>query len=197
VPSPQPHYEPELMERFAVMLERRARSVVRGVALAGALLGAAVGAVPLTRAGDAWPVPHTLATVALGAALGGLVGFAAARRRASTLRLHAQSTLCQLHAQRTTLALWLLLKERPLETGPLPEPVLEAAVPLEPEVVPAPEPEPEPEPEPLVPLAFPAPPAEIAFAPVPVLAAAPAPPPLPPPAAAPAPPPLSPHPLGG
>jgi hypothetical protein len=166
------------MERFAALLERRARSVRRGVAFAGA--------VPLTPAGEAWPIPHTVATVALGAALGAFLGFGAARHRASMLRLHAQSTLCQLHAQRTTLALWLLLKDRPLDSQPTavteqPEPAREVAVPAEPEHVA----EPEPEPEPLVPLAFPAPPAEIAFAPVPVQAAVPAPPPL------------SPHPLGG
>ncbi len=30
-------------------------------------------------------------------------------------RLHAQTTLCQLHAQRTSLAIWRLLKDRPAE----------------------------------------------------------------------------------
>ena len=117
--SPQPHYEPELMERFAVMLERRARSVRRGVAVAGALFGAAVGAVPLMRAGESWPVPHTLATVLLGAALGGFLGFAAARHRSSMLRLQAQSTLCQLHVQRTTLRArrWSMAAKRSMSSG--------------------------------------------------------------------------------
>jgi hypothetical protein len=164
---PQHSYDPSILERYATRLERRARGVVRGVTLLGALLGGAAGSVPLTPLGHVWPVPHVFgfAALAAGAAVGALVGFAGARRRAGLLRLQAQSTLCQLHTQRTTLALWLLLKDRGLDepaAEPAPEPVLVA------------EPQPEPEPEPELTLA-PAPAPEPAPLPLVALAAVPSP----------------------
>jgi hypothetical protein len=112
--QPQPHFQPEVMERFAALLERRARSFVRGFTGAGVAFGAAVGALPLTPVGDIWPVPHVFgfSTLAVGAAAGGLVGYATSKHRAGMLRLQAQSTLCQLHTQRTSFALWLMLKSR-------------------------------------------------------------------------------------
>ena len=128
------------MERFAAVLDRRARSLVRGLTITGAIVGGAVGALPLTPAGHIWPVPHFFGftTLALGIAAGAVLGYGVVKNRAGMLRLHAQSTLCQLHAQRTTFALWLLLKDRTPD-------LFAAAEVAAPEPVPVPvAPEPEP-----------------------------------------------------
>lgn len=129
--SAEPHYEPEVIERFAARLERRATSLRNGFTATGVVLGATFGAVPLTPLGAAWPIPELFgfATLLVGAALGGLIGYVVGDGRGELHRLHAQTTLCQLHAQRATVAIWRLLRERedarpaPVErTAPLPAP---------------------------------------------------------------------------
>jgi len=131
VSSAEPHYEPEVIERFAARLERRATSLRNGFTATGVVLGATFGAVPLTPLGAAWPIPELFgfATLLVGAALGGLIGYVVGDGRGELHRLHAQTTLCQLHAQRATVAIWRLLRERedarpaPVErTAPLPAP---------------------------------------------------------------------------
>ena len=193
--SQPPTYEPEVIERYAGLLDRRARSVVRGFTLTGALLGAAVGALPLSQLGHVWPVPHVygFATLVVGLAVGGFLGYAAAKNRAGMLRLQAQTTLCQLHTQRTTLALWLHLKDREPEFAPAadlavavaPEPEPEPKIVLPLAVVPEPAPEPpaapEPEPEPALPHVLVTAPPPTTFVPVHAATPAPPPPPLSPP----------------
>src|SRR5262245_26794927 len=171
------------MERFAALLERRARNFARGFTIAGGVVGAAVGALPLTPAGDIWPIPHVMGftTLALGAAAGALVGYAASKHRAGMLRLQAQSTLCQLYSQRTSFALWLLLKNRGVEpvaataAEPEPatteEPLTVEPLTLEPAIAQTPEPTPAPKPEPAPPVFAPAP-APVPFAPAFALATA-------------------------
>jgi hypothetical protein len=109
-----PPYEPEVIERFAAQLDARAQSLQRGITIAGCVLGALVGAVPLTPLGVAWPIPEVFgfATLIVGLLCGGLIGFVVGSGRAELHRLHAQTVLCQLHAQRATLAIWKLLRER-------------------------------------------------------------------------------------
>jgi hypothetical protein len=109
-----PSYEPEVIELFAVQLERRATAVRRGFTLAGLALGAIFGSFPLTSLGAAWPIPHVFgfATLLVGATIGAFIGWVVGEGRAAMYRLHAQTTLCQLHAQRTTLAIWRLLQDR-------------------------------------------------------------------------------------
>jgi hypothetical protein len=162
-----PSYEPEVIERFAAQLERRARAVRRGFMVGGLLLGALFGSFPLTSFGKAWPIPHIFGftTLLVGAAVGTLIGWVVGEGRAAMYRLHAQTTLCQLHSQRTTLAIWRLLQERP---GDQPVSELSRAIERESEVASERrvEPESEPEPEPvLVPAArLAAPPAPRTFA---------------------------------
>ena len=137
MPAAEPPYEPEKIERCAALLERRAVAVRRGLTLGGGLVGALFGSVPLTPLGDAWPIPSIFgfATLIGGAAVGD--------GRAEMLRLHAQMTLCTLHAQRATIAIWKLLRAReeaaaaspmrPVGTVHLPSsPVLAAPPPLRP-----------------------------------------------------------------
>jgi hypothetical protein len=154
-----PSYDPEVIERFAAQLERRAKAVRRGFTAAGLLIGALFGSFPLTSLGSAWPIPHIFGftTLLLGAAVGALIGWVVGDGRASMYRMHAQTTLCQLHAQRTTLAIWRLLQERSeaqsapeiertpkVESETVPETAPEPK--LEPKREPKPRPEPEPEP---------------------------------------------------
>jgi hypothetical protein len=185
--EPQPQFQPEVMERFAALLEQRARNFARGFTIAGGVIGGAVGLLPLTPAGEIWPIPHVMGftTLVLGAAAGSVVGYAASKHRAGMLRLQAQTTLCQLYSQRTSFALWLLLKNHGVEPAaavetatspedvvePAPAPEPEPAVALEPEHTPEPEPEHTPEPEPGPPLFEPTP-APVPFAPAFALATA-------------------------
>jgi len=175
VSSAEPHYEPEVIERFAARLERRASSLRNGFTATGAVLGAAFGAVPLTPLGAAWPIPELFgfATLLVGGTIGGLIGYVVGDGRGELHRLHAQTTLCQLHAQRATVAIWRLLREREeAPPAPVERPVQQVAA--------APMPTPPPAP------VAPPPPVET---PAPALLSAPAavPPPLvvPPPAAPP------------
>jgi hypothetical protein len=169
-----PSYEPEVIERFAAQLERRARAVRRGVTIGGVVLGGLFGSIPLTPLGRAWPIPHIFGftTLLVGACAGALIGWVVGEGRAEMYRLHAQTTLCQLHAQRTSLAIWRLLKDRPAEPR-----VAAAAAEADFEFEFADEPEPvdEPEPEPVL-----TPAARLAAAPPPLRqpepVAAPAPP---------------------
>jgi predicted lipid-binding transport protein (Tim44 family) len=114
VPPGVPPYDPDVIERFAAHLDARARALVRGATLTGAAVGALVGAVPLSPLGEAWPIPAIfgVATLLAGALVGALIGFVVGSGRAELHRLHAQTVLCQLHAQRATLAIWRMLRDR-------------------------------------------------------------------------------------
>jgi hypothetical protein len=114
VPPGVPPYDPDVIERFAAQLDARARALVRGATLAGAAVGALVGAVPLSPLGAVWPIPGIfgIATLLAGMLVGAMIGFVVGSGRAELHRLHAQTVLCQLHAQRATLAIWKLLRER-------------------------------------------------------------------------------------
>lgn len=153
-----PPYDPEVIEQFAARLERRAVAVRRGLVATGAALGAAVGAVPLTPLHIVWNVPHSfgIASMLVGLVIGGLIGWVVGDGRAELHRLHAQTTLCQLHAQRTSLAIWRLLEQKHEQEQRVPVPTPAPAVAAAPAPAPAPAPvavapaEPEPLPEILV-----------------------------------------------
>jgi hypothetical protein len=137
--------DPSLIERYALRLERKAGSVQRGSTIVGALLGLALGAVPLTPLGAFLPVPHAfvVATVLAGAAAGGFVGRVIGEGRAFDIRVRAQLALAQVrggtsHDQPapSSAPAQLLPVLRPvLEAVPAPEPRrLEAVPPLSPTV---------------------------------------------------------------
>ena len=114
MPSTPPPYAPDVIEQFAARLERRARAVTIGSSATGAILGAAAGSIPLAPFASFWPLDPVFgfATLAAGALVVGFLGFVFGSGRAQVHRLHAQTILCQLHAQRATLAIWKLLRER-------------------------------------------------------------------------------------
>lgn len=162
-----PSYDPEVIERFAAQLERRAKAVRRGFTAGGLVLGGLFGSIPLTPLGRAWPIPHIFGftTFLVGLCVGALIGWVVGEGRAEMYRLHAQTTLCQLHAQRTSLAIWRLLQERG-ESPSVPAVEPEFEFEFEPEL----EPEPAEELEPVL-----APTARLAAPPPPAYAAPPAP----------------------
>ena len=101
-----PQFEPAIIEEYAKRLYGKARSVVIGSSVAGGLLGAGFGAVPLTSLGAAWPVPSSFgfATLVIGGITGALIGYVVADARAFGYLLQAQSALCQLQIERNTAA---------------------------------------------------------------------------------------------
>jgi len=107
-----PSYRPDVVESFAARLESRARSVAITATVFGALVGGLLGAAPLTPLDTVWQLPATFGfgTALAGALLGAVAGRAVGLRRADAHRLHAQTVLSQLHAQRATLAIWRLLR---------------------------------------------------------------------------------------
>ena len=145
-----PPYDPDVIERFAARLERRAVAVRRGMTITGAAFGALVGSVPLTPLHVAWPVPQLFgfATLIGGLAVGALIGYAVGDGRAEIHRLHAQTTLCSLHAQRTSLAIWRLLEQKDDAPAAAPAPPVAVPAPAPVAAAPAPPPAPEPLPEP-------------------------------------------------
>lgn len=137
-------FDPTVIERHAAYLYRRAVALSRGSMVAGAALGAAAGAYPLTTWSH-WPLPHDfgVATLLFGALAGGLIGYVVGDFRAEGVRLQAQLVLHQLQLERNTAAIAeTLMKQveqlpfiasppRLVETEPeLDEPPVSAAIEL-------------------------------------------------------------------
>jgi hypothetical protein len=101
-----PRFDPNIIERYAEQLYRKADSVRVGSAITGAVLGVIFGAVPISPLGAYLPVPSTfgMATILLGALVGAFLGYAIGEGRAFRIRLQAQLVLFQLQLERNTSA---------------------------------------------------------------------------------------------
>jgi hypothetical protein len=186
----QPQFDPTVIERYAEMLYRKADSVRVGSAVTGAVLGVLFGAAPVSPLGTYLPIPSTfgMATILLGALLGGFIGYAVGQGRAFRIRLQAQMVLFQLQLERNTAG------QAPAPPAPVAAPVaapVVAPVALQPlPVVAVPQPVAPPPavaaPEPLIP---------VQRAAAVALPAVQAPPPVAPPSVAPPAPVLAPPPL--
>ena len=99
-----PDYEPRIIEEAARRLYDKASAVLVGSVVIGGVLGAAIGAVPLTSLGASWPIPSTFGfgTLLLGALCGCAMGYVIGDTRAFGIKLQAQSTLYQLQLERNT-----------------------------------------------------------------------------------------------
>lgn len=95
-----PAFDPGIIERYVENTYRKANAVFVGSVVAGVMIGAAFGAIPLTSLGEAWPIPQMFgfATMLLGAIAGGVVGYLIGDTRAFLARLHGQTALAQIEA---------------------------------------------------------------------------------------------------
>jgi hypothetical protein len=97
-----PEHDPQPLQLYARRLYAKAHTVARGSLLAGVALGAAVGAVPLTGLGAAWPIPSSfgIATLLFGALCGGVIGYVIGDARAVVYRAEAQLVVSHLRTER-------------------------------------------------------------------------------------------------
>jgi hypothetical protein len=149
-----PGYDPRIIESFAERLYEKAAAFVAGSIVAGAALGAAFGAVPLTSLGASWPIPSSFgfATMLVGAVAGAVLGYRVGDARSFSYKLQAQSALCQLQIERNSAAAAERVAAHPVPVtvpahqAPAPQPAApEAPAPVT--VAPA---QPEPEARPVV-----------------------------------------------
>jgi hypothetical protein len=106
-------YDPTVIEVAARRLYEKATASLLVSIVAGASLGAAFGAVPLTPLGASWPIPSTFgpATMLLGALAGAAVGYVIGDNRAFRHRLQAQAMLTDLQRELNTAATVQALRE--------------------------------------------------------------------------------------
>jgi hypothetical protein len=170
-----PAFDPAIIERHVENTYRKATAVFLGSVVAGVMIGAVFGAMPLTSLGESWPIPRMFgfATMLIGAIVGGVIGYLVGDTRAFLARLQGQTALAQIEAANDArLALEAIHQIQALATrraaaAPQPQPAPAQAQPAHPA---PPQPEPQAEPAPPQPIATPAP-----LAPVPPPAPAPAP----------------------
>ena len=191
-----------IIEQYAQHLERKASGLVLRFTAFGALVGAALGGFPLFQSASSALVPHTFgyATLLLGAAAGGYLGWSFGERRAIEPRFQAQIALHQLQVEQTLMRQVAARPAPVAASAPVaapapaaapaavaaPSPVAAPAPVAPPSPVSAPAPV-APPPAPPVVQAAPPPPPVVAVAPAPPLPPTPAPLPVPAPVAAPEP----------
>ena len=140
-----PNFDPRVIERFAEAAYRKANAIFTGCVAGGVVLGAIFGATPLTPIGEHWPIPQAfgLATMMLGALLGGVVGYVVGDTRAALCRLQGQTMLAQVESAKNARAMADAMRE----IHEIHEQMREIAVPAAPPAAPS-EPEAVPEPSP-------------------------------------------------
>jgi hypothetical protein len=141
--SSAPRFDPNIIERYAEQLYRKADSVRIGSAVAGAVLGVVFGAVPVSPLGPYLPIPSSvgMATILVGALVGGFLGYAVGEGRAFRARLQAQMVLFQLQLERNTSGAApapAAAPAAPVPAAPLPAapPVAAPVAPPQPPVIP-------------------------------------------------------------
>jgi hypothetical protein len=88
-------YDPSVIQEFAEKLYRKANSIIVVATLLGIFIGAGLGALGIGL--------RTNSTVNLILVIaGGLIGFTVGRERAFTLKLNAQTSLCQVQIEQNT-----------------------------------------------------------------------------------------------
>jgi outer membrane lipoprotein SlyB len=97
----QIHYDPQVIQEFALGLYRQANSIIATHTVVGGILGAAAGAVVgIVTNESAMAIAGALFIGLLGAALGLSMG----RQKSFSLKLQAQTALCQLQIEANTRA---------------------------------------------------------------------------------------------
>ena len=95
-----PTFDPAIIERHVENTYRKATAVFLGSVVAGVMIGAVFGAMPLTSLGASWPIPRMFgfATMMVGAIIGGVIGYLVGDTRAFLARLQGQTALAQIEA---------------------------------------------------------------------------------------------------
>src|SRR6266498_3286331 len=95
-----PAFDPAIIERYVENTYRKATAVFLGSVVAGVMIGAIFGAMPLTSLGSSWPIPRLFgfATMMVGAVVGGVIGYLIGDTRAFLARLQGQTALAQIEA---------------------------------------------------------------------------------------------------
>ena len=95
-----PAFDPAIIERYVENTYRKATAVFLGSVVAGVMIGAVFGALPLTSLGSSWPIPRMFgfATMLVGAIIGGVIGYLIGDTRAFLARLQGQTALAQIEA---------------------------------------------------------------------------------------------------
>jgi hypothetical protein len=95
-----PAFDPGIIERYVENTYRKANAVFLGSVVAGVMIGAALGATPLTSLGANWPIPRMFgfATMIVGAIVGGAIGYLIGDTRSFLARLQGQTALAQIEA---------------------------------------------------------------------------------------------------
>lgn len=109
-----------VIEQYAQHLERKASGLVLRFTAFGAFVGAALGGFPLFQSPSSALVPHHFgyATLLLGAAAGGYLGWSFGERRAVEPRFQAQLALRQLQVEQTLLRHVVAARPAPARVGP-------------------------------------------------------------------------------
>ena len=92
-------YDADVIVTFAARLYKQAGSIVAAYTLLGALLGLLLGG---TAAAALQRDDLMVAFAIIGALIGGAVGYVRGQERAFTLRLQAQTALCQVQIEENT-----------------------------------------------------------------------------------------------
>src|SRR6266498_5215468 len=95
-----PEFDPAIIERYIENTYRKATAVFLGSVVAGVMIGAVFGAMPLTSLGASWPIPRMFgfATMLVGAIVGGIIGYLIGDTRSFLARLQGQTALAQIEA---------------------------------------------------------------------------------------------------
>src|SRR3954447_5378390 len=110
-----------IIEQYAQHLERKASGLVLRFTAFGALVGAVLGGFPLFQSASSALVPHHLgyATLLLGAAAGGYLGWSFGERRALEIRFQAQIALRQLQVEQSLMR-QVAARPAPVPAAPAP-----------------------------------------------------------------------------
>jgi hypothetical protein len=148
-----PAFDPAIIERYVENTYRKATAVFLGSVVAGVMIGAAFGAIPLTSLGESWPIPQMFgfATMLLGAIAGGVVGYLIGDTRAFLARLQGQTALAQIEAAKdarlaleTVLQIQAVAMRRAVSAAKAQQPPQQSPPVAAPEPAPAPAPAPAP-----------------------------------------------------
>ncbi|MFS8065098.1 MAG: hypothetical protein ACMG6S_01875 [Byssovorax sp.] len=100
------YYDPQVIVQFAAHLYTRAAEIIRSYTLLGIFSGLVFGGAAAGALGAAMGEPGTMGLIgaAVGAALGGYAGYGTGQEKAFSLKLQAQTALCQVQIEANTRA---------------------------------------------------------------------------------------------